>query len=128
MYFPPGVWEHLISYLPVKKRFTFDKNKNCELHWSIMFKTSYMKTKHLIDDYLLTNNNFLSNIHNNTPLHVACQHDQMQSYRYLKRKCPQMAKIRNIHNKLPIYCKHQSVTWIHTSDSESNSDSNSDSD
>ena len=109
--FPEILWKEIISYLPVKKRFTFDKNNNCELHSFFDSRSySYLKLKKMVDSYLLTENNYLSNKENNTPLHKACiayeRNEEpyiLWGYYYLKRKCPEMNKIKNKHNKLPHY-------------------------
>ena len=111
VYFPDFIWKEIISYLPIKKRFTFDKNKETELHK--IFNSpfySYFKLKKLVNSYLLTENNYLCNKKNNTPLHIACMYYDITKnvsilwgYYYLKRKCPEMNKVKNIHNKLPYY-------------------------
>ena len=41
IFFPTVIWKEIISYLPIKKRFTFDENNECELHK--IFKNKYYK-------------------------------------------------------------------------------------
>ena len=109
--FPTEIWKEIIAYLPVKKRFNFDKNNDCKLHELFNSKYySYLKLKKMVDSYLLIENNYLSNKQNNTPLHIACmvyertkEWSILWGYYYLKRKCPDMNKVKNKHNKLPHY-------------------------
>lgn len=111
IFFPTVIWKEIISYLPIKKRFTFDENNECELHKIFKNKYySYLKFKKIVNSYLLTENNYLCNKQNNTPLHFACMYYDITKnysilwgYYYLKRKCPEMNKVKNIHNKLPYY-------------------------
>jgi ankyrin repeat protein len=113
--FPNDVFKHIMSYFPKKKRFKFHPTTyNTDLHYIVhrigMHQTplSYKPNNRLIDEYIqnycLTDNNYLQNIHGDTPLHIAAKYNILfQIYNKIKAHAPQMANVKN--NQLKIPCE-----------------------
>jgi len=115
MYFPQDVFKFILSFFPKKKRFKFHPiTGNCELHYLVqriginrvrLFYPNNLLTTYL-HDYYLSDNNYLQNMHGDTPLHVAAQYNIFfQMYRHIKDVAPKMAYIKNSRNEIPVDVK-----------------------
>ena len=67
---------------------------------------SYKSNNYLIDDYIqnycLTDNNYLQNFQGDTPLHIAARYNLFfQIYKKIEPYVPKMANVKNNQNKLP---------------------------
>jgi hypothetical protein len=113
MEFPLDIFKQIISYFPKKKRFKFHKTtRNTDLHYLVhrigMHQTplSYKSNNYLLEDYIqnycLTDNNYLQNFEGDTPLHIAAKYNIFfQIYKKLEPHTPQMANVKNDQHKLP---------------------------
>ena len=113
MNFPEDIFQQIMTFFPKKKRFKFDPTtRNTDLHYLIhrfgmnQLSLSYNSNTYLIDDYIqnycLTDNNYLQNFQGDTPLHIAAKYNLLfQVYKKIEPHVPQMANVKNNENKLP---------------------------
>ena len=109
MLFPEDVFNEILSYYPIKKHFHFHKiSGNTELHTLIHrigahnnYINNTTEIDRLINEYRLTDNNYLQNTLGNTPLHIAARYDlYFQIYKKIESYCPEMASVKNNHGLL----------------------------
>ena len=126
MEFPDDIFKKIISYYPKKKRFKFNHiTRNTELHYNIyriglhQIPLSYKPNNYLLDEYIqqycLTDNNYLQNKDGDTPLHIAAKYNiYYQIYNKIKSYAPQMADVKNNQMKLPCDIKpYNTSEWLH---------------
>ena len=113
MIFPEDIFQQIMTFFPKKKRFKFHSTtRNTELHYLIhrigmhQISLSYKSNNYLIDDYIqnycLTDNNYLQNFQGDTPLHIAARYNIFfQIYKKIEPYVPKMANVKNNQNKLP---------------------------
>jgi len=105
--FPEVIKQIIVSYLPIKKRFEFDINKGCDLHYlcANIFLEPDVHPRNMIFLYLkfyyIKDNNYLQNINGNTPLHVAYQYGNSVAANIIKAHFPEMEEIKNANGKKP---------------------------
>ena len=115
MYIPDDLFKHIFSFFPKKKHFKFHSTTfNCDLHYLIqrlgmnrraLMYPSTLLTEY-IQDYYLTDNNYLQNKHGNTPLHLASQYNIFyQVYNLIKDIAPKMAYVKNNQGYIPVDTK-----------------------
>ena len=133
MEFPSDIKKHIMSFLPVTPRFTFNQAKLCVLH-EILFefkhtgrysKDSYApsltlytnKGKKMVDsftamecftfyinNYYLKDNNYLQNEKGDTPLHIAYYYNNKWAILKLEKSAPEMKNIMNNNGLLALKC------------------------
>lgn len=121
MYFPDDIFKHIISYCTTKKRFKINPNTlNTDLHYliqrigmnNIPLSPPPRLLLEYLNEYCLTENNYLQNKYGNTPLHIAAQYNIFyQIYKLCKPIVPKMAYVTNNIGKIPAETKSKLHFW-----------------
>ena len=102
MEIPNDILKYIISFLPIKNRFTYDDHGWSELHKAV-FNGRYIVVSKIGKYFYLGEHETLQDFDNfNTPAHIACMKSNIITYYEIIGFFPKLEHIKNKQGKVPL--------------------------